>query len=192
MALLVLMTWAIARPVQAIEADQVPESKRTSAGLYLTARESARMKQDGGAAVLFIDVRSRAEATFLGMPTLADVLIPFQEFNGDTAPWNERGATFSLEANLDFIKQVDAEIARRSLPKSTPIIVMCRSGGRSAAAASLLTKYGYAKVYSMVDGYEGDAAPAGAPNAGQRVINGWRVEGLPWTYRLDKAKVGVN
>lgn len=189
---LVLILALVSRDVAAIEADKVPESKRTAAGLYLTARESAKLKQDGGAAVFFIDVRSRAEATFLGMPTLADVLIPFQEFNGDTAPWNDKAATFGMDANLDFVKQVDAEMARRGLAKNTPIIVMCRSGGRSAASASLLTKYGYTQVYSMVDGYEGDATPAGAPNAGQRTLNGWRVEGLPWTYRLEKSKVGAN
>ena len=62
---------------------------------------------------------------------------------------------------------------------------MCRSGDRSARAINmLLTDRGYTKVYSVVDGYEGDLS-----KAGRRDVNGWKNAGLPWTYELDKAKV---
>ena len=76
----------------------------------------------------------------------------------------------------------------KGIGKNSPIIVMCRSGNRSATAVTLLAKYGYTQVYSVVDGYEGDKAKTG-PQAGQRVVNGWRNAGLPWSYKLDKAKV---
>ena len=36
--------------------------------------------------------------------------------------------------------------------------------------------------YSVVDVYEGDLASDG-PNAGQRVVNGWKDFGLPWSYK---------
>lgn len=172
----------------AIEADKVPEAKKTPLGLYLTAKEAAAMKADGGAAVVLVDVRSRAEATFLGMATVADALIPYQDFNGDTAGWDEKNSTFSLEGNLDFVKQMEALLKARQLGKDSPVIVMCRSGGRSATSVTLLAKYGFTKVYNVVDGYEGDVARTG-PQAGQRVVNGWRVEGLPWSYKLDPKKV---
>ena len=53
---------------------------------------------------------------------------------------------------------------------------------------TLLARYGYTRVYSVVDGYEGDVAKDG-PKAGQRAVNGWRVEGLPWRYKLSAGKV---
>ena len=172
----------------AIEADKVPEAKKTPLGLYLTAKEAAAMKAEGGAAVVFVDVRSRAEATFLGMATAADALIPYQDFSGDSAGWDEKNSTFSMEGNLDFVKQMEALLKSRQLGKDSPVIVMCRSGGRSATSVTLLAKYGFTKVYNVVDGYEGDVARSG-PQAGQRVVNGWRVEGLPWSYKLDPKKV---
>ena len=62
---------------------------------------------------------------------------------------------------------------------------MCRSGKRSAKAADMLADAGYTKVYSVVDGYEGDKAKDG-PDKGKRTVNGWKNSGLPWTYSLDK------
>lgn len=180
---------ALAAPASfAFDAALVPEAKRTALGLYLDAKEAAQMKTEQGAKALFIDVRSRAEATFLGMPTPVDALMPYQEFGGEMAIWDERDNAFGLEANLDFIPQVEALIRAKGLGKNSPIIVMCRSGNRSATAVTLLAKYGYTQVYSVVDGYEGDKAKSG-PQAGQRVVNGWRNAGLPWSYKLDKAKV---
>jgi rhodanese-related sulfurtransferase len=172
----------------AFDAAQVPEAKRTALGLYLDAQEAARMKAEQGSQALFIDVRSRAEATFLGMSTQVDALMPYQEFGGEMAIWDERENAFGLEANLDFIPHLEALIRAKGLGKNSPIIVMCRSGNRSATAVTLLAKYGYTQVYSVVDGYEGDKAKSG-PQAGQRVVNGWRNAGLPWSYKLDKAKV---
>jgi hypothetical protein len=49
----------------------------------------------------------------------------------------------------------------------------------------MLAGTGYTKVYSVVDGYEGDKAKDG-PHKGQRTVNGWKNSGLPWTYSLDK------
>jgi len=51
-----------------------------------------------------------------------------------------------------------------------------------------LTDLGYTKVYTVVDGFEGDLAKTG-PQAGQRVVNGWKNAGLPWSYKLDKSKL---
>lgn len=42
------------------------------------------------------------------------------------------------------------------------------------------------EVYSVTDGFEGDKAKAG-PRKGERVVNGWKNAGLPWTYTLDKS-----
>ena len=172
----------------AIEADKVPENKRTALGLYLSAREAAEFKAAQGPAVLFVDVRSKAEATFLGMADAVDVLIPYQEFSGETAPWDAKAGSYALEANLDFLPLLEKVLKARQLGKDSPIVLMCRSGARSATAVTLLARYGYTRVYSVVDGYEGDVAKSG-PQAGQRVVNGWRVEGLPWRYKLSADKM---
>lgn len=172
----------------AIEADQVPESKRTQLGLYLTSREAHDMKTARGAAVLFVDVRSKAEAVFLGMPLAADALLPLEEFNGESAPWNDKASTYASDMNLDFVAQMQALVKSKGLDQHATVILICRSGGRSALATGLLAKYGFDLVYSVVDGYEGDVAKSG-PQMGQRVLNGWRVEGLPWSYKLDPRKM---
>ena len=185
-----LLATALLSPLMAsaIEADKVPENKRTALGLYLTAREAAELKAVQGPAVLFVDVRSKAEATFLGMARDVDALIPYQEFNGETAPWDAKAGSYALEANLDFLPMLEKALKARQLGKDSAIVLMCRSGARSATAVTLLARYGFRKVYSVVDGYEGDVARDG-PRAGQRVLNGWRNEGLPWSYKLSADKV---
>ena len=40
-------------------------------------------------------------------------------------------------------------------------MVMCRTGRRSALAASLSAGFGFAQVYSVIDGFEGDAGQEG-------------------------------
>jgi rhodanese-related sulfurtransferase len=175
----------------AISADQVPENKRTPLGLYLTSREAYDMKQERGDAVLFIDVRSKAEAVFLGMPTVADALLPLEEFNGDSAPWNDKANSYASDMNLDFVTQMKALIQSKGLDSHAAIVLMCRSGSRSALATGLLAKYGFDHVYSVIDGYEGDVAKTG-PQAGQRSVNGWRMQGLPWSYQLDPKKMPKN
>ena len=59
------------------------------------------------------------------------------------------------------------------------------SGKRSAKAVNELAKNGYTKVYSVVDGYEGDKVKKGE-NKGKRMKNGWKNSGLPWTYSMDR------
>ena len=174
--------------VRAVDASAVPEAKRTPLGLYLNAREAAQMKHELGAGVLFVDVRSQAEAAFLGMAQAVDVLIPYQDFNGDSTGWDERHRTLTLDANLDFVPHIEAALKQRGLTRLSPIMVMCRSGARSAARVALLARHGFTQVYTVVDGFEGDLAKTG-PQAGQRVVNGWRVEGLPWSYQLERSKL---
>lgn len=57
-------------------------------------------------------------------------------------------------------------------------------------AAKRLKEDGYTKVYNLVEGFEGDTSKAGA-SKGQRVVNGWKNAGLPWTYKLDKNKMYI-
>ena len=167
----------------------VPLSKQTTAGRYVNAREAYALKQQLGAKAFFVDVRTRYEVSYVGMPTVADANIPYVE-HPDDAPWDDKAGRFKLEVNSDFGAELARRMVAKGLGKDDVIIVMCRSGDRSARAATLLTQLGYSSVFSVVDGFEGDVATSG-PKLGQRVVNGWKNADLPWTYKLDKERMTI-
>ena len=161
-------------------AQDVPASKQTSAQLYVSAIEAAEMLVDPD--VVLLDIRSRAEVAFVGLPTRVNLHLPYMvmpmvpEFDRDRA-------TYALEMNPDFPLAFMRWDETNALEFDTPIILMCRSGNRSARAANLLAGMGFTQVYSMVDGFEGDRASSG-PDFGRRVVNGWRNAGLEWSYTI--------
>ncbi len=163
-----------------------PAKKRTPQGLYATSVQAYHRLQELGDHAVLIDVRTRPEVAFLGMPTLARANIPFMLL--DTGSWDEKRSTFKMVPNDRFVARVDALMERLDLHRNDPVYLMCRSGSRSAKAAALLHANGYTQVYTVVDGYEGDKAESG-PHKGRRVVNGWKNSGLPWTYRLDKSEM---
>ena len=173
--------------VLAIDPARVPASKQTKAGLYLDAREAYELKQRLGEKALFVDIRTRAEISYLGMPSVADAHIPAFE-HPPNAAWDDKSSRFKMEANADFEPELARRLAARQLSKSDVVILICRSGDRTTRAVNFLAEQGYSKVYSVIDGFEGDAVAEG-PQAGQRVLNGWKNAGLPWTYKLDKNKM---
>jgi len=160
--------------------------KQTTLGLYLTASE-VHKKLSTSKKVFFVDIRTRAEVNFLGMPSQADANIPYM-IMPDFYAWNKKKASFKLKPNNDFSNALAARLKAKGLDKSAEIILMCRSGSRSAKAVNLLSKLGYKKVYTVVDGYEGGKAKKG-PTKGQRTVNGWKNSKLPWTYKLDPKKM---
>lgn len=166
---------------------EIAKKKQTPQGLYLSAVEAYDFVQKNPKGVLFIDVRTRSEVDFLGMPTVADANIPYL-LEGDWGQWDEKKQTFKLTPNSGFLPAMEKHLIKKGLNKESNIVLMCRSGSRSAKAAKLLSEAGYKHVYSVVDGYEGDKAKEGA-HKGQRVINGWKNANLPWSYKLDKEKM---
>ena len=185
--LLAFAFWVVPPSAQAVDPARVPAQKQTKAGLYLDAREAYELKQRLGDKALFIDVRTRAEISYLGMPSVADAHIPAFEHPAN-AVWDDKSGRFKMEANADFEPELARRLAARQLIKSDVVILICRSGDRTTRAANFLTEQGYSKVYSVIDGFEGDVVAEG-PQAGQRVLNGWKNAGLPWTYKLDKNKM---
>ena len=173
--------------VLAVDGATVPLSKQTMAGRYLDAREAFALKQKLGAKAFFVDVRTRYEVAYVGMPTIADANIAYVE-HPDDAPWDDKAGRFKLEINSDFGAELARRMAAKGLGKNDVIIAMCRSGDRSARAVNLLTNLGYTNVSSVVDGFEGDSATSGSKQ-GQRVVNGWKNADLPWSYKLDKERM---
>lgn len=184
---MVLLAALGAAPAWAIDAAQVPDAKRSASGLHLTAIEAAALKKANPSKVLVIDIRSRAEAMYVGMATAVDHLVPFLDFP-EFWEWSDERGEYLQQSNPHFVADVEKRLAQAGLTKNDPVVVMCRSGVRSNSAAGLLAQYGFKQAYTVIDGFEGDTAKDG-PQKGQRVVNGWKNAPLPWGYKLDKTKM---
>ncbi|KAF3982116.1 MAG: rhodanese-like domain-containing protein [Methylococcales symbiont of Hymedesmia sp. n. MRB-2018] len=113
--------------------------------------------QENPAAVI-IDVRTTMEYSFVGHPPEA-ILIVWKEFPG-------------MKLNAQFVAQVEEAVP----DKTNPILLLCRSGARSLAAAKVLEEVGYQHLINIADGFEGDLDEK--KHRGN--VNGWRFHGLPW------------
>ncbi|MFZ2972753.1 MAG: rhodanese-like domain-containing protein [Ferribacterium limneticum] len=168
--------------------DKLPDVKKSKVGLYLTPQQAYDMKKANPKAVAFFDIRTRAEAMYVGWPSDADALVPYVEHPELMTEWDDKRQMYKLEPNQDFVPELERRLKDMGLGKDATIILVCRSGDRSSKAQDRLQTAGYTKVYGIAEGVEGDTAKEG-PKAGQRVVNGWKNAGLPWTYKLDKAKM---
>jgi rhodanese-related sulfurtransferase len=170
----------------AVDAASLPEPKRSRAAQYLAAKEvPAFIEANGGAQrVLFVDIRTRAEAMYVGMATGPDALVPYMELQEILSDWDAKRGSYQLEPFQDFVPEVNRRLRAKGLGKNDIVILICRSGDRSARAADRLGEDGFTKLYSVVDGFEGDMSPEG-----RRTVNGWKNAGLPWSYKLDRSKM---
>lgn len=178
---------AVAAAGHAIDIDQVPTAKRSASGLHLTALEAYEMKQKQPQKVLFVDIRTRAEIMYVGLPSTVDFNVPFLDFP-EVWEWSDASSEFIQMSNTRFVPAIEARLAKMGLGKDDPIILICRSGIRSNHAAGLLATKGFTRVYTVIDGFEGDTAKDGE-RKGQRVVNGWKNANLPWGYKLAKEKM---
>jgi rhodanese-related sulfurtransferase len=94
---------------------------------------------------VLIDVRSLEEYAGGHAPKADN--IPYPRVTGK----NKDDPSYKTMSEAEFL----AEIVARYPKKSTPIITMCQSGGRSVLAANILAKAGYTDVRSVWSGYLG-------------------------------------
>jgi rhodanese-related sulfurtransferase len=155
---------------------QVPEEKLTSLGLYVTALEAYEMWQVDPERIKVLDVRTFEEYVLIGHAEMAaNVPLAVPTYNWDAGKGN-----YSVVGNKDFV----AHVKERFTPDDT-ILVMCRSGGRSAMAVNALAKAGFTQVHNIIDGFEGDKVEdPESVHHGKRMRNGWK-NSAPWTYKLD-------
>ena len=160
---------------------QLPKGKQTSLGLYVTAAEAYDKWLAAPDAVKVFDVRTLEEYIYVGHAPMAwNIPLLFQ-----THEWNAEKGYFAFQPNPEFLSQAK-EVAE---PGDT-IMVMCRSGGRSAMAVNMLAEAGFTNVYQITDGMEGDSVKDPlSVFQGQRLMNGWKNSGLPWTYKPDFEKI---
>jgi rhodanese-related sulfurtransferase len=126
--------------------------------------------------VKILDVRTLEECLFVGHPTMAwTIPVAVQSYE-----WDPAKGQFPMTLLSDFVARVQSIAAA-----DDKLMLMCRSGGRSAMAVNLLAKAGFKNVYNITDGMEGDVVKD--PDSvflGQRLVNGWKNSGCPWTYQL--------
>ena len=108
-----------------------------------------------GEAVL-VDVRTDAERAWVGQVPGA---IPVQ--------WK---LWPSMATNPDFDAQLQAAV-----PAGGKVVLLCRSGVRSVAAAARATQLGV-QAYNILEGFEGGLDA----NGHRGNVGGWRKQGLPW------------
>lgn len=161
--------------------------------LYLTAQEAYEMKISNPDKVLLLDVRNQAELHYTGMPETVDANVPYRF---DSTKWklkkkNKKLVSFKMIKNPDFVKGVENVLLAKGYSKDSPIIIMCATGSRAPFATKLLHKAGFKEVYAQMEGYEGAKAKTGE-HKGRRVVTGWKVSNLPWSYDLPADKMYFN
>lgn len=110
-----------------------------------------------GEAVL-VDVRSPEERKFVG------------EVPGALAIAWASGT--SLTRNPRFVRELEAKVA-----KDAVVLLLCRSGRRSALAAAAASQAGFEQAFNVEEGFEGELDARGQRGR----LGGWRFHGLPWT-----------
>jgi rhodanese-related sulfurtransferase len=108
-----------------------------------------------GEAVL-VDVRSDAERAWVGFVPGA-VALAWKQWPG-------------MVMNPAFDEALVAAV-----PEGKKVVLLCRSGVRSIAAAQRATELGL-EAYNILEGFEGN--PDHHAHRGQ--LGGWRFHGLPW------------
>lgn len=107
-------------------------------------------------AAVLVDVRTDAEREWVGQVPGA-MGVAWKQWPG-------------MALNAQFDAQLQAVV-----PEGRKVLMLCRSGVRSIAAAKRATELGL-EAYNVLEGFEGDANA----EAHRNTQGGWRFRGLPW------------
>ena len=138
----------------------------------ISPKEALELLKNDKNSVL-IDVRTFEEIHFVGFvdPESFDsrmVLLPWQIFP-------------DMQINPEFAEGLDDAMKNFFADKAqeAKIIFICRTGGRSNAAANHAINLGYKNCFNLSSGFEGDLDKDS--HRGQ--INGWKADTLPWRQK---------
>lgn len=155
----------------------LPERKQTTLGLYVTSAEAYHMWSADPENVKILDVRTPEEYLFIGHAAMAWNIPAFTQ----SYEWDAEKQRFPMVPIPEFVGKMKEVFQADDI-----ILITCRSGDRSALAVNELAKAGFTKAYTITDGFEGGIVndPESVYN-GQRMVNGWKNSGLPYTYKID-------
>jgi rhodanese-related sulfurtransferase len=143
-----------------------------------------------------VDVRTRSEYQFVGHPITA-YHFPYMFLSNELVQ-NDDDYLYRFDIkNKAFIEEIS-----KIFKKTDNLLVLCRDGSRSAAAAVELSDAGFKNVYNIEDGFEGALFPSFSDSNKDKFYRqlakrnniygfdhrrhyGWQWWGLPWTYKLD-------
>jgi len=125
-----------------------------------------RLKADPRA--VLVDVRTRAEWSFVGIPDLSGLGREVLLMEWQTFP-DSRIAS-------DFPDRLGAALEARGVKTTDQIFFICRSGGRSRMAAEAMAAAGYRRCLSVAEGFEG---PIDADRHRSQIA-GWKFARLAW------------
>lgn len=126
----------------------------------------ARLKNDAG--TVLIDVRTRPEWAFVGLPDLSTLSKRVVTIEWQTFPDNR--------IDTGFVEKLSGLLEGAGVAKDAELFFICRSGARSHAAAAAMAGAGYTRCRNVADGFEGPLDPT--QKRGQ--VAGWKAAGLPW------------
>lgn len=117
---------------------------------------------------VLIDVRTRAEWNFVGLPDLAavgrkPVLVEWQTFPDS-------------KVDPQFALRLTEALTALGAGKDSELYFICRSGGRSRSAAQAMAAAGFTRCHNVAEGFEG--ALDADRHRGR--VGGWKAAGLPW------------
>lgn len=116
---------------------------------------------------VLIDVRTRAEWTFAGLPDLNAIGKRVL-----TVEWQ----TYPESVDAGFTDRMTKALDAAGATKDSELFFICRSGARSRMAAEAMSNAGYRRCRNVADGFEG---PLDADrHRGQ--VAGWKAAGLAW------------
>ncbi len=115
-----------------------------------------------------VDVRTLAEWAFVGVPELSSLGRPLHKVEWQLFP--------DMSLNPEFVRHVAEQLQNSGADADTPVLFLCRSGGRSRAAAMAMTAAGFKRAFNVSGGFEGDMDAAGH----RGTVGGWKAANLPW------------
>lgn len=117
---------------------------------------------------VLVDVRTKAEWSFVGVPDLTPVGKKLHLVEWQTFP--------AGQVDPQFADKLTSALEAASVGKDDEIFFICRSGGRSKSAAQAMAAKGYLRCRNVADGFEGPLDPRRHRGG----TGGWKSAGLPW------------
>ncbi len=124
-----------------------------------------RLNENAGA--VLIDVRTRAEWTFVGLPDLSGIGKRVL-----TVEWQ----TYPEAVDAGFAERMTKALDAAGATKDNELFFICRSGARSRMAAEAIANAGYRRCSNVADGFEGPLDP----DRHRGRLAGWKAAGLAW------------
>lgn len=126
----------------------------------------AHLKADRGS--VLIDVRTRAEWAFVGLPDLEGIGKRVVTVEWQTFP--------DSRVDPSFASRLDQLLDASGAGKDSELFFICRSGARSRMAAEAMVAAGYSRCRNVAEGFEGPLDP----DRHRGGVSGWKASGLPW------------